>query len=121
MVTVILNRKCMLSNTLWIVPLLALLAAWLWIGLRARSGQGQALFLAGIIYIGGFAVTSNFFFHGGTSINERWAYFPSAGFCLAAALLYDWLEQRHIRLVLPLLMVVVTALALRTVVRNRDW
>src|ERR1022692_2128898 len=58
---------------LWIVPLLALLAAWLWIGLRARSGQGQALFLAGIIYLGGFAVTSNFFFHGGTSFNERWA------------------------------------------------
>ncbi len=106
---------------LWILPLVALLAGWLYFSVRPASGQGQALFLAGIIYIGGFAVTSNFFFHGGSSINERWAYFPSAGFCLAAALIYDWLEQRRIRLALPLLMVVVTALALRTVARNRDW
>jgi tetratricopeptide (TPR) repeat protein len=106
---------------IWILPLLALLAGWLYLSLRPRWGQSQALFLAGIIYIGGFAVTSNFFFHVGTSINERWAYFPSAGFCLMAALGYDWLEQRQIRLALPLLMVVVTALALRTVVRNRDW
>jgi tetratricopeptide (TPR) repeat protein len=107
--------------SIWILATVAVLAGWVFLGIRTRSGQGQALFLAGTIYLGGFALTSNFFFHGATAFAERWAYFPSAGFCLAAALAYEWLERHNIRAALPLLMVIVTALALRSVVRNRDW
>jgi protein O-mannosyl-transferase len=106
---------------LWILPAAAVVGGWVYLGWRTKTGQGQAIFLAGIIYFGGFAITSNFLVPGGTSFNERWAYFPSAGFCLALAVGYDWLERHLRRVAVPLLMIVITALALRTVDRNRDW
>src|SRR5208337_2957594 len=78
-------------------------------------------FLAGAIYLAGFAVTANILMPTGTIMGERLAYLPSAGFCLLAALLWMQLEKRQTRLAWPVLAIIVAALAMRTVVRNRDW
>src|SRR5207302_4554805 len=55
------------------------------------------------------------------SFGERWAYLPSAGFCLAAALAFDWLWTRQKIAAVALLGIVVAAASVRTVIRNRDW
>jgi tetratricopeptide (TPR) repeat protein len=77
--------------------------------------------LPGAIYLGGFAVTANLLVPTGTIMGERLAYLPSAGFCLLVALIWIRLENRQRRLAWAVFAIVVTALATRTVVRNRDW
>ncbi|MBZ5665809.1 MAG: DUF1736 domain-containing protein [Acidobacteriia bacterium] len=99
------------------VAALLVLAAWIWAMWTKRSEW----FLAGAIYLAGFAVTANILVPTGTIMGERLAYFPSAGFCLFAALLWMWVEERRRKLAWTVLGIVVVALATRTVVRNRDW
>jgi len=93
------------------------LALWGWTLWTKRSEW----FLAGAIYLCGFAVTANLFVPTGTIMGERLAYLPSAGFCLLAALLWTRLEQRRQKLAWAVLAILVTTLAARTMVRNRDW
>jgi protein O-mannosyl-transferase len=78
-------------------------------------------FLAGAIYLGGFAVTANILVPTGTIMAERLAYLPSAGFCLLVALIWIRLEERNRRAAWAVLAIVVLALSVRTVIRNRDW
>jgi tetratricopeptide (TPR) repeat protein len=102
--------------------------AWLWAVQKRRSG----LVLAGGIYLAGFATTANILVPTGTIMGERLAYLPSAGFCLLVALIWSWLrvqaplgarpdEGWRRTLAWGVLMALVAALAMRTVVRNRDW
>jgi tetratricopeptide (TPR) repeat protein len=101
-------------------PLLAtvaVLALWFW----TIKAQRKEWFLAGAIYLVGFAVTANILVPTGTIMGERLAYLPSAGFCLLVALLWVILEERQRHVAWSLLAVVVLALGVRTVVRNRDW
>ncbi len=103
----------------WLLATLAVLAAWLW-SVRRQPG----VFLAGSIYLAGFALTSNVLLPIGAIMGERLAYFPSAGFCLLAGLGWEWLARgggRRRRAAVALLAIVVLALAARTVIRNRDW
>jgi Tfp pilus assembly protein PilF len=100
----------------WIIAIILLLAIWLYGSLRSKGA-----FVAGLIYLAGFALTSNFFFAGATNVGERWAYLPSAGFCLLAGLAYDWLAERRRTAAIALLSIVIVAMSIRTVVRNRDW
>jgi protein O-mannosyl-transferase len=93
------------------------LALWLWVVRKRNCGW----ILAGAIYFGSFAVTSNILVSTGTLMGERLAYLPSAGFCLFVALVWIQLEQRRARLAWALLITVLVALATRTVVRNEDW
>ena len=95
---------------------LAVLAIWVWSLLR-RTGVALALG----IYLIGFALTANVLLPIGTIMGERLAYFPSAGLCLLAGLGWQWLQSRPRTAALALLVVACTALAARTVVRNRDW
>jgi protein O-mannosyl-transferase len=98
---------------------LALLVVLLWIwSLYARK---RAWAIAGTIYLVGFAATANLFFPIGTIMGERLAYFPSAGFCLLAALLWVHLKRYNRPLAIAVLAVIVAGFAVRTVVRNRDW
>jgi len=103
--------------TIAVVAALLVLAVWLWT-LWTKRGEW---FLAGTIYLSGFAVTANLLVATGTIMGERLAYLPSAGFCLLAALLWMRLEKHQRILAWALLAIVVAALATRTVVRNRDW
>jgi tetratricopeptide (TPR) repeat protein len=96
---------------------LLVLAAWVW----ALWTRRTAWALAGGIYLGAFAVTSNIFFVTGTIMGERLAYLPSAGFCLAIALLWMRLEIRKTQLGWVVPTIVVAGLGLCTIVRNRDW
>ena len=89
--------------------------------LRAVWRRQRGLALAGGIYLAGFAVTANILMPIGTVMGERLAYLPSAGFCLLAALAWSWLCKRQHKLGLGLLALVVAALGVRTIVRNRDW
>ncbi|HKI13138.1 MAG TPA: tetratricopeptide repeat protein [Candidatus Acidoferrum sp.] len=103
-----------------VIPMVAtllVLALWIWTLWTKRN----AWFLAGAIYLIGFAATANLFVPSGTIMGERLAYLPSAGFCLLAALLWLRLENYERRLAWAILAVVVVALATRAVVRNRDW
>ena len=94
-------------------------AAALWIFAFCKR---QAYFLvAGAIYFAGFAATSNIVTRTGTIFAERLAYFPSAGFCLAAASLCIWLANRHRFAGIAMMAVVVTVFGVRTSARNRDW
>jgi tetratricopeptide (TPR) repeat protein len=99
------------------VATLLVLALWIWTLWTKRN----AWFLAGAIYLLGFAATANLFVPSGTIMGERLAYLPSAGFCLLAALLWLRLENYQRRLAWAVLAVVVVALAARTVARNQDW
>jgi protein O-mannosyl-transferase len=96
---------------------LAALGAWMWAVWKRRSG----LILAGGIYLGGFAITANILMPTGTIMGERLAYLPSAGFCLLAALGWNWLRERQRIVALAALTAVVAAFGMRTMVRNRDW
>ena len=96
---------------------LAAVSAWIWAVWKRRSG----LILAGGIFLGGFAVTANILMPTGTIMGERLAYLPSAGFCLLAALGWNWLRDRQRLAALATLTAVVAAFGMRTVTRNRDW
>ena len=96
---------------------LAVIALWLW-AVRVRRTPGV---LAGAIYLGGFAATSNVLMPIGTIMGERLAYLPSAGFCLTVALLWAQAEKRQRALSWAALALILVALGWRTVVRNRDW
>jgi len=93
------------------------LVLWLWTFVTRR----RAWFLAGAIYLMGFAVTANLLTPTGTVMGERLAYLPSAGLCLLVALIGIRLENYNQRLALLVLAVMVLALGTRTVFRNRDW
>jgi len=80
-----------------------------------------AWFLAGAIYLGGFSVTANILVPTGTLMGERLAYVPSAGFCLLVALIWVQLENRQTKMAWTVMAVLLSVLAVRTVVRNRDW
>ena len=97
----------------------ALLLVGVWV-YSFRTGR-RDWFLAGAIYFCAFAVTSNLLVPSGTIMGERLAYLPSAGFCLAIALLWARLENYQRRLAWVALLVVSVSLATRTVARNRDW
>ncbi len=101
----------------WFLPLLAAVCVaglWLWAIWRRRSG----LMLGIGIYIICFATTANILIPTGTILGERLAYLPSAGFCLLAALAITRLPARVSTGVLA---VVICAMSVRTIVRNRDW
>lgn len=100
-----------------VIAVLLVLAIWIW-ALWTRKGEW---FLAGAIYLGGFAVTGNVLVATGTIMGERLAYLPSAGFCLLVALLWIRLERRTRTFAWVVLGVVLATLAARTALRNRDW
>jgi len=93
-----------------------MLVLWLYVARRSK-----AVFLAGFIYMASFAATSNILFAGAANFGERWAYFPSIGFCLLIGLAYEWLEQRQRMVAIVVLVVVLAAASARTIIRNRDW
>jgi protein O-mannosyl-transferase len=96
---------------------MALVAAWIWAVWKQHTG----LILAGGIFLGGFAVTANILMPTGTIMGERLAYLPSAGFCLLAALGWNWLRERQRVVALAALTAVVAGFGMRTIVRNGDW
>jgi Tfp pilus assembly protein PilF len=99
------------------VATVAVVGAWIWAVRKRRRG----LVLAGGIYLAGFAATANVILPTGTIMAERLAYLPSAGFCLLVALSWSWLKNQRRTLAWGVLAALVAALAMRTVVRNRDW
>lgn len=96
---------------------LAVMAAWIWAVWKRHTG----LIVAGGIYLGAFAATANILTPTGTIMGERLAYLPSAGFCLLAALAWQWLRARQRTAAVAALTTVVAAFGMRTMVRNRDW
>jgi len=78
-------------------------------------------FLAGAIYLAGFAITANILLPTGTIMGERLAYLPSAGFCLFVILLGDRLLNRQQKVAGLVLGLAMAVLAARGVTRNRDW
>ena len=103
-----------------LLPLVAVLlvfAAWI----LAIGKRNTAYIVAGAIYFVGFATTSNILMRTGTIFGERLAYFPSVGFCLLAALACAWLASRRRSAATALVALIAVTLAVRTIVRNRDW
>jgi protein O-mannosyl-transferase len=93
------------------------LALWAWAVWARRAGW----VLAGAIYFAGFAVTANILVPTGTIMGERLAYLPSAGFCLLVALIWIRLESFKPVWAWAVLAILLAALGVRTVVRNRDF
>src|SRR5258708_28809449 len=52
---------------------------------------------------------------------ERYLYLPSVGFCWIAAWVWDKLSNRNFKLAVAAGVVLLTAFAVRTLARNRDW
>jgi Tfp pilus assembly protein PilF len=100
-----------------VVGTLGVLTAWFWTLWSRRWGW----FLAGVIYMAGFAVTSNIIVPTGTIMAERLTYFPSAGLCLLVALIWIQLEKRRAPFAWTILSILVATLGVRTMVRNQDW
>ncbi len=94
-----------------------LMAVWLW----TLKTNRKEWFLAGTIYVAGFAITANILVPTGTIMGERLAYLPSAGYCLLVALIWIWLLKRQGKLAWTVLAIFLAALTVRTIVRNRDW
>jgi len=115
------NQITMFANLRHLLlPVLAAagtLALWI-VAVWKRSAT---FLLAGAIYFSGFAATSNIVTRTGTIFAERLTYFPSAGFCLLAAIPCVWLARRQRLAALTLLTASVMAFGIRTVARNRDW
>jgi protein O-mannosyl-transferase len=99
------------------IATLAVIALCIWAGLTKR----REWMLAGVIYLGAFAVTANVLVPTGTIMAERLAYLPSIGICLLLALLWINFEALHSKAAFSLLAAVVVLLGARTVLRNRDW
>src|SRR5580704_3111930 len=105
------------------VAAVAFVAAWIW----AVWNRKRGLVLAGGIYLAAFATTANILVPTGTIMGERLAYLPSVGFCLLVALAWNrlltwnWLREQQRTVAWAVLAVVVAALGVRTVARNRDW
>jgi protein O-mannosyl-transferase len=100
-----------------IAAAVVVLVLWIW----SLSAKRKDWALAGAIYLAGFAVTANILLATGTIMGERLAYLPSAGFCLIVALLCLRLENFQRRAGWTLLVLLIAALGIRTMVRNRDW
>lgn len=96
---------------------LIVLVLWVWAILTKRF----AWFLAGGLYLAGFAITSNVLLPTGTILGERLAYFPSAGFCMMCALLWAWVHKHQREVAWIGLSIILITLSVRTIVRNRDW
>jgi Tfp pilus assembly protein PilF len=96
---------------------LLVMALWVWAFWTRRNEW----FLAGAIYLGGFAATANLLVPTGTIMGERLAYLPSAGFCLLVALALIRFERHQRLLGSAVFVILIAALALRTVDRNSDW
>ena len=94
-----------------------LLALWIW----AIWTKRKEWVLAGAVYFVGFGVTANILVPTGTIMGERLAYLPSAGFCLLVTLVFFRLGFPNRKLATAVFAIIVTALAMRTVIRNRDW
>jgi len=105
------------KNAPAVIGALLVIGLWVW----AFWTRHKEWFLAGAIYLAGFAVTANVLMPTGTIMGERLAYLPSAGFCLLLALLWLRLEGRERRLAWGMLAVVIAAFGTRTMLRNRDW
>jgi Tfp pilus assembly protein PilF len=111
-----------------------LLAALAWgalIGVACWSYRGtrRAFLCVGFTLVT-FLPVSNFLIPIGTIMGERLFYLPSAGLCLLAGVAWqrvmEWCQGRtalvRVRWVgLALLGVIVSLLAIRTALRNRDW
>lgn len=104
---------------LWPALGAAVVVVGLWI--CSLSAKQKKWALAGAIYLVGFAAASNILIPTGTIMGERLAYLPSAGLCLLIALLCLHLEGFRRSAGWTLLLLLITALSIRTVVRNRDW
>jgi protein O-mannosyl-transferase len=103
------------------LPAVAATIAVLGLSIWSLSAKRKHWALGGAIYLAGFAVTSNILIPTGTIMGERLAYLPSAGFCLLVALLCLRLENFQPRAGRALLLLLITALGVRTNFRNRDW
>lgn len=99
------------------IAAILVIALWIW----TFWAKQKEWFLAGAIYVGAFAATSNILLPTGTIMGERLAYVPSAGFCLLVALLLAKLASRWRGAAVALLVLIVAALGARTVARNSDW
>ena len=99
------------------IAAILVLGVWFW---SSRTHRKE-WFLAGAIYLAGFATTANILVPTGTIMGERLAYLPSAGYCLLVALIWIWLLKRKEQLAWAVLAIFLAALAVRTVARNRDW
>ncbi|MGB7436823.1 MAG: hypothetical protein WBW49_15530, partial [Candidatus Acidiferrum sp.] len=104
-------------NVLAILATAVVVGVWLW---ALWSGRRE-WFLAGAIYLAGFAITANILTPTGTIFGERLAYLPSAGFCLLVALVWVRLEKRANMLAWGVLALLVLGCGVRTMARNRDW
>ena len=99
------------------IAAICVLALWIWTFRTSR----REWFLAGAIYLFAFAATANLLVPTGTIMAERLAYLPSAGFCLLIALIWMRFGEPNRQVAWAVLGFVVALLAMRTVVRNRDW
>ncbi len=81
-------------------------------------------------YLCTISLFSNFFFLVGTAFANRFAFFPSAGFCICVAFLFDrWVASTRVdegaRLpglkYFAVLVPVVSLYAAMTIMRNKDW
>ncbi len=95
----------------------AVVAVWVW----AFKKRHMGIALAGSIYFAGFATTANILMPTGTIMGERLTYLPSAGFCLLAALGWNWLRQKQNNMAWGILVAIVLIFSVRTALRNRDW
>jgi protein O-mannosyl-transferase len=102
------------------VALHGFLAVWSAVGIARHRDPVRFGIL---LYLLSLSIVSNVVFPIGTNMGERFAFMPSAGFCIvAAALLVRWAEKGgHTTLPLTVLGIVVALFALRTVMRNPVW
>jgi protein O-mannosyl-transferase len=93
-----------------------------WYAISAWKNRDAARF--GVLwYLLALSIVSNVVFPIGTNMGERFAFMPSAGFCITAAVLLGRLVKPGATLTLPLGIAGTVALlfALKTVTRNPVW
>jgi len=119
----------------WLTPgflLMAGIAALVFVLWAVRGKSAGNLAFASSWYVVAVLPTSNILFTLGTIFGERLYYFPSVGFCLSAAVLWEMLANRHLqgwripqapsgRIVLGIPLAVLLAFVALTLLRYPTW
>lgn len=99
------------------VVVLAVVSAWIW----KKGRRDPVIPVLGLWYLAALLPTANLLAQVGTIFGERFLFFPSVAFCLAAGLAGAWILKRVPQVAIPVLALWMAGLSVQTLVYSRLW
>lgn len=108
-----------LTNAWSILSLMLHTAMTIWAIMHIRKKNLAAYCI--LFYIAAMSITSNILFPVGTTMSERFLFFPSIGFCLLVGVGINYLIQKNKTIGWGLLILISIGFAFKTITRNAAW